>query len=72
MSIRGTTRPETRGHQRTGPDPVRFQVSADWPGIPADHPRQWCEHCTRAWLGGRYVIKVLNAMCPVHRGVSRA
>ena len=66
--IRATHAPETRGGLPHGPPVVRYDTSAPWPGIPADHPRQWCNDCSRAWRGGRYQVKHLNIMCAVHRG----
>ena len=54
-----------------GPDRVANTANPLWPGIPAWPPRLWCGYCTRAWLGGRYVVKYRNVMCDVHRGWPR-
>ena len=66
--IRATHAPETRGGLPHGPASVRDRVNAPWPGISAEHPLDWCTDCTRAWRGGRYVVKHLNIMCGTHRG----
>ena len=66
--IRASRAPETRGGLPQGPPLVRYDVSRAWPGIPADHPADWCDSCTRAWHAGRYVVKHLNIMCDTHRG----
>ena len=66
--IRATRAPETSGRTVTGPPSVRYETNGAWPGIPADHPADWCDSCTRAWRGGRYQVKHLNTMCDTHRG----
>ena len=66
MSIRGTRVPETAGRSRGAPPPVRYDTSLPWPGITAEHPRDWCDSCTRAYLHGTYQVKQVNAMCETH------
>ena len=66
MSIRGTRTPATTGGLPKGPPSVRYDTSLPWPGITAEHPRDWCHSCTRAHLHGLYQVKHLNAMCETH------
>jgi len=67
MSILATSRPEGGSRPGGPPASVRYEVNPAWPGIPASHPLDWCNDCTRAWYGGRYVVKHLNVMCDTHR-----
>ena len=67
MSIKATSKPESGFRGYAGRDRIADISSFPWPGVPATHPRDWCNDCTRAWHHGRYQVKHLNAMCGMHR-----
>lgn len=62
--IKATRLPASPARRAGGPEAVRYDVQAAWPGITAGFDAR-CQ-CTWAMRAGTYQVKHRNAMCPSH------